>query len=108
MLQPRRPLDNRYPPVSWFLSPKDKRQICLDWRHQGEHIKTEPGILYEIDAVDLINVRIGLQAERWSVQGFVNNIADEQFPIDPASFGAFFLRDYSDPRAAGVEVSYRF
>lgn len=80
----------------------------LDWRHQGEHIKTEPGILYEIDAVDLINVRIGLQAERWSVQGFVNNVADQQFPIDPASFGAFFLRDYSDPRAAGVEVSYRF
>lgn len=39
VLQPRRLSDNRYPPVSWFLSPKDKRQICLDWQDQEEKVK---------------------------------------------------------------------
>lgn len=82
----------------------------VDWRYQGGHLNTDlfTGTVFEIDAVNLVNLRLSLEAEQWAIRGFVENLADEQFAIDPAEFGAFFIRDFNEPRSYGVEVSYRF
>ena len=83
----------------------------FDWRYQGEFILN--GGLFGIDAVDFINLRLGLRKDNWSVTGFVKNVLDEQYATEPGRLAApffptFFIRSFSPPRSAGVEVGYRF
>ena len=78
----------------------------FDWRHQGEFI-LEAGA-FEIHSVNLVNLRAGIRDDKWSVTGFVKNALDEQYATEPANFGLFFVRSFSPPRSAGVEVGYRF
>ena len=78
----------------------------FDWRHQG-HFILNRGV-FEIDAVDFINLRLGLRKDNWSVTGFLKNALDEQYATEPIHFGAFIVRAFSPPRSAGVEVGYRF
>ena len=78
----------------------------FDWRHQGEFILN--GGLFGIDAVDFINLRLGVRKDNWSVTGFVKNVLDEQYATEPIHFGTFIARSFSPPRSAGVEFGYRF
>jgi iron complex outermembrane recepter protein len=80
-----------------------------DWRYQGEHFSLDGGgIRYDIDAANLIDVRIGVQSDHWKLVGFAKNLTDEQTALDPGFLGAFFVRDYTDPRQVGVELSVDF
>ncbi|MEM1261451.1 MAG: TonB-dependent receptor [Pseudomonadota bacterium] len=81
--------------------------IRADWRHQGDFIINDGPILFDIDAVDLFNLRIGLEGERWMTSAFARNLTDEQFASDPGFLG-FFVRQYSLPRQVGAEFRYRF
>ena len=78
----------------------------FDWRHQGDFILSRG--VFEIDAVDFINLRLGVRKDNWSVTGFVKNALDEQYATEPIHFGTFIARSFSPPRSAGVEFGYRF
>ncbi len=63
-------------------------------------------------AYNVVNLRVGLAAERWRLTGFVNNVFDEEW------IEFFFSRRYiglrtdiawpSPERKAGIELSYSF
>ena len=78
-----------------------------DWRYQGGHILQSPGVTYQIDAVNLIDLRAGVQGETWRVVAFARNLANERFAQDANNLGSF-IRDYNDPRSYGVEATLRF
>ncbi len=79
----------------------------VDWRHQGDFLINEAGFVFDIHAVDLVNLRVGLETAGWSVSGYVKNALDEQYTSDPGFLG-FFVRNYSLPRSMGAEFRYRF
>ena len=78
----------------------------FNWRHQGSFILRSG--LFNIHAVDLLDIRLGLRKDNWSVTGFAKNILDEQFATDATDFGIAFVRSYSPPSSLGVELGYRF
>ena len=78
-----------------------------DWRHQGNFLINEGPFTFDIDAVDLVNARTGVDSDRWSVAAYVKNALDEQYTSDPGFLG-FFVRSYSLPRSLGAEFRYRF
>ena len=78
----------------------------VSWRHQGSFILRSG--LFNIHAIDLLDIRLGLRRDNWSVTGFANNILDEQFATDTTDFGFAFVRSYSPPSSVGVELGYRF
>ena len=80
----------------------------VDWRHQGGFLINDGGITFDIDPVDLVNMRIGVDTDRWSVAAYVRNALNEQYTSDPGYFGAFYTRSYSLPRFTGAECRYRF
>ena len=80
----------------------------VDWRHQGDFLINDGGLLFNIDPVDLVNARIGVDTDRWSVAAYVRNALNEQYTSDPGYFGIFFVRSYSLPRSTGAELRYRF
>ena len=80
-----------------------------DWRYQDGYILTRTPATFRIDGVNLINLRAGLEGERWAFRAFANNLANEQFATDASSLGpGFFIRSFSKPRSYGVELSYKF
>jgi iron complex outermembrane receptor protein len=78
----------------------------VSWRHQGSFI-LRSGV-FNIHAIDLLDIRLGLQKDNWSVTGFAKNVLDEQFASDATDFGVAFVRSYSPPSSLGVELGYRF
>jgi len=58
---------------------------------------------YERDAYQLINAKIGYEAESWDIYLYGKNILDEDYSKEGANY--IF---YSDPREAGVKLTYRF
>jgi iron complex outermembrane receptor protein len=62
------------------------------------------------DAYDTLNLRLGIEADNWSVTVFGNNITDEEYleEVIPApEFGGSFIHPGTQARY-GVEASYRF
>lgn len=78
----------------------------VSWRHQGSFILRSG--FFNIHAIDLLDIRLGLQKDNWSVTGFAKNVLDEQFASDATDFGVAFVRSYSPPSSIGVELGYRF
>ncbi|MCZ0951675.1 MAG: TonB-dependent receptor [Rhodospirillaceae bacterium] len=79
----------------------------VDWRHQGNFLINEGPFTFDIDPVDLVNARVGVESDRWSVAAYVRNALNEQYTSDPGFLG-FFVRNYSLPRSTGAELRYRF
>jgi len=62
------------------------------------------------DAYTKLDLRLGLQQERWSVTLFANNLTDEEYleeVITAPEFGGSFIHPGAQ-RRAGVELGYRF
>lgn len=62
------------------------------------------------DSYGIVNLRGGLQADRWSIMGFANNLLGKKYlaEVIPApEFGGDFLTPGARSRY-GVEVSYKF
>ena len=78
-----------------------------DWRYQGDFLINDGGFLFDIDPVNLVNAKLGVENDNWSAAAYVENALDEQFASDPGFIG-YFIRTYSRPRSWGVELSYRF
>lgn len=79
----------------------------VDWRHQGDFLITDGPFIFDIDPVDLVNARVGVESDGWSVAAYVRNALDEQYASDPGFLG-YFVRSYSLPRSIGAEFRYRF
>lgn len=79
-----------------------------DWRYQGKYQLFNRPVVYNIHSADLVDLRLGVDAGKWGVTGYVQNMLDEQYATLAQQASNFYLRDYSDPRSYGIEVSYRF
>ena len=62
------------------------------------------------DAYETVDLRVGLQDERWSVTLFAENLTDEKYleeNITAPEFGGSFIHPGS-LRRAGIELGVRF
>jgi iron complex outermembrane receptor protein len=62
------------------------------------------------DAYSVLNLRMSLQTDRWTVTGWSRNLLDEEYlaEIIPApEFGGSFVHD-APGRTYGIEMSYSF
>ncbi len=57
------------------------------------------------DPVNLVDIRAGLEGDRWSVTGFATNLLDTRYNAE-FSPGGFVFK--ARPRVYGVEASIRF
>jgi iron complex outermembrane receptor protein len=62
---------------------------------------------------DLTNLRAGLEAEKWSVYAFANNVFNRHYPLENLNLLTFTGPDYNrvatnQPLTAGVEVEVKF
>ncbi len=100
-------LDASFVGETWFHPVQDERLPNLFTYFnfgQGDFSKQKR------DPYQALNLRVGLEGERWAVTGWGKNITDEDYLQDiiPApEFGGSFIHD-SPGAAWGVDVSYKF
>lgn len=59
--------------------------------------------------INLLNARLGLQGDRYTITAFVRNAADKRFtPQAGTILGGGFVRFENQPRSYGVEIRARF
>lgn len=88
---------------TWFHVIQDQQRPTL-FGPPGEYSRTLR------DSYGLLNLRVGVQNENWSVIGFARNATDEEYleEVIPApEFGGSFIHPGKE-RRAGVEVTYSF
>lgn len=81
---------------------------------QNIHDNLDPN--FNIDSVTKINLRVGLQTDKWSVAFIGKNLTDERIltyaanaPISASLFGTNTFYAFLDrPRQLAVEAAYRF
>nr|WP_319395847.1 TonB-dependent receptor [uncultured Desulfobacter sp.] len=73
----------------------------VDWAGIGKTY-LERTNTYERDAYQLINAKIGYEAEDWDIYLYGKNIFDEDYSKKDATYVY-----YSDPREIGVKLTYR-
>jgi len=66
-------------------------------------------------ATEIVNARVGYDADRWSAQLWVRNLLDERYPVrgfyfgnEPPNFPNELYLRYGDPRQVGVTFEMRF
>ncbi|MCB1842990.1 MAG: TonB-dependent receptor, partial [Halioglobus sp.] len=65
----------------------------------------------EIASYDLWNLRVGYDAQRYALQAFVENLADEEYSSGVENLETFytgFQRAVGRPRWAGVRAELKF
>jgi len=106
-----------------FFARADWQYVGETWFHtlQGEQTPTiwqaffGPGFLQDFtnserDAFDTLNIRLGLEGQKWSVTAWGRNITDESYleEVIPApEFGGSFNHQAAGD-SYGVEVSFKF
>jgi len=78
--------------------------LRADYQHIGE-TWWEPYNTTSRDPVDLVDLRIGLEAEKWAVTAWSKNLTDEKYNAE-FSPGGFLFRAL--PVRYGIEFSYNF
>ena len=87
---------------TWFHTVQDQDQISL-------FAQANYG-LTQRNAYDIVNLRIGLQSDFWSITGFAKNLFDNEYleEVIPApQFGGSFIHPGAKVRY-GLEVVYKF
>ena len=86
-----------------------------DSRNQLEDFPHEPGnsaaATFIQPAYGIADLKIGLSGENWTVEGFVNNVADERAVLfdNPYFFDTFFGQrriNTNRPQEYGIRFSY--
>jgi len=104
------PLISRY---TWNLGAQYRRNIGnsgigllarADYRRIGR-TWWEPFNTTSRDPVDLVDARLGVEGERWSLVAFSENLFNEKYNAE-FSPGGFVFK--ARPRRYGLELSYRF
>jgi iron complex outermembrane receptor protein len=81
-----------------------KLALRADYQHIGE-TWWEPYNVTSRDPVDLVDLRIGLEAKSWAITAWSKNLTDEKYNAE-FSPGGFLFRAL--PRRYGLEFSYSF
>jgi iron complex outermembrane recepter protein len=92
--------------AQWRQPLGEKLALALraDYRHVGR-TWWEPYNTTSRDPIDLVDLRIGLEGEKWAVTGWSTNLTDEEYNAE-FSPGGFLFRAL--PQRYGVEFSYSF
>ncbi|MEE8138942.1 MAG: TonB-dependent receptor, partial [Thermoanaerobaculia bacterium] len=94
---------------TWFHTVQADRRVTLfDAVFPG--LGTADYSLTQRDSYELLDLRIGVTSEHWSVTLFGNNVTDEDFleeNITAPEFGGSFIHPGTQ-RRVGVELGYRF
>src|SRR6188768_1466989 len=92
--------------AQWRQPFSDKLAFTLraDYQHTGE-TWWEPYNTTSRDPIDLVDLRLGLQGEKWAVTAWSKNLTDEKYNAE-FSPGGFLFRAL--PLRYGVEFSYDF
>jgi len=117
-----RDLDGR----AWAHAPEWKIAMAATWRHPAGwmarlDLSGEDGFYYDTshnqraDTRYLTNLRVGYEAERWSVHAWARNLLDERYPVrgfffgnEPPEFAESLYLRWGDPRQLGLTARYRF
>jgi iron complex outermembrane recepter protein len=78
--------------------------LRADYQHVGE-TWWEPYNTTSRDPIDLVDLRLGLEGEKWAVTAWSKNLTDEEYNAE-FSPGGFLFRAL--PQRYGVEFSYQF
>lgn len=78
--------------------------VRADYQHIGETY-WEPYNVTSRDPVDLVDLRIGVESDKWAVTAWSKNLTDEKYNAE-FSPGGFLFRAL--PQRYGVEFSYSF
>ncbi len=62
----------------------------------------------ELDAYNILNARIGVEADKWSVYLFADNLTDELAVYAPGTQGTLDTIIVNQPRTIGLKLSYRY
>jgi len=81
-----------------------KLTVRADYQHIGE-TWWEPYNTTSRDPLDLVDLRLGLEGEKWAVTAWSKNLTDEKYNAE-FSPGGFLFRAL--PLRYGVEFSYDF
>jgi len=87
---------------TWFHTVQDQDQASLF--ATANYGKTQR------DAYNIVDLRVGVEAENWAVTGFAKNLFNEKYleeVIPSPQFGGSFIHPGTEARY-GVEVLYRF
>jgi iron complex outermembrane receptor protein len=106
----------RYPLGEW-MGGRVTGSFRVDWTHTGRRFtgfrrtlaSGAPNTIYNnLRPYDLVNVRLGINAQRWRAQIFIDNIADARPIMQQQNFAPVTTRVSSRPRTFGMTVSRNF
>ncbi len=119
---PDRVLDGR----EWAHAPAWKYAVSATWRHPRgwmtrADVSGQDAFYFDTshderaDAYSLLNLRVGYEADEWSVHVWLRNAFDERYPLrgfyfgnEPPDFPPKVYVRLGDPRQAGITARYRF
>ena len=92
--------------AQWRQPFSDSLALALraDYRHTGE-TWWEPYNTTSRDPIDIVDLRVGLEGEKWAVTAWSQNLGDEEYNAE-FSPGGFLFRAL--PLRYGIEFSYSF
>ena len=92
--------------AQWRQPLGDSLALALraDYRHVGR-TWWEPYNVTSRDPIDIVDLRLGLEGEKWAVTAWSQNLTDEEYNAE-FSPGGFLFRAL--PLRYGVEFSYSF
>jgi len=96
-------VDGSFVGETWFHPVQDDSVFTL-FQVPGDYSKTSR------DSYSVYNFRLGVQADRWGVTGWVRNFTDEDYlaeNITAPEFGGSFIHD-SPGRSYGLDVNFKF
>lgn len=117
-----RDLDGR----EWAHAPEWKIALAATWRHPEGwmarlDLSGEDGFFHDTSHDQraasriLTNLRLGFDAERWSVHAWARNLFDRRYPVrgfffgnEPPDFPETLYLRWGDPRALGITARYHF
>jgi outer membrane receptor protein involved in Fe transport len=91
-------------------------QLTFTARADNTYVGSRTDETFSINTLpsyDLTNARAGIEGQNWSAVLFVNNVADKRALLNDVTQDAVNLPTYnriavSQPRTAGIDISYRF
>lgn len=85
--------------------------VRVDYQHRSKKY-WEADNIYVQEPLDLVNARVGLQTDRWSIFAFGRNVLDEKYYTDfgspPVSGIDTFYASLGQPASYGIEMRYKF
>ena len=91
-------------------------QLAFTARADNTYVGSRTDETFAINTLpsyDLTNARAGIEGDNWSAVLFVNNVADKRALLNDVTQDAVNIPTYnriavSQPRTAGIDISYRF